>query len=206
MIFKPRFKLIAVSLFVLSISATASAQRHELGLSVGGMITSDRTIEGPPGTINIKGSLTYYINYATRIADFKVASIHLEFPFAGTPSTDLSSANPLLPRNYSSLFFTPGIKVKALPGGPISPYAVIGGGLGRFSSSDTLLNGQPNPGNKSATHGVLDYGGGVDLRVLPFLSVRGEVRDFVSGNPTFNFPVTGKQHNILTSGGVVLRF
>jgi hypothetical protein len=201
-----RLTVILVVSFVLASAAKASAQRNELGLSLGGMITSDRTIEGPPGSINVKGSLTYYINYATRIADFKLASVHLEFPLAGTPSTDLSSANPLLPRNYASLFFTPGIKVKLLPGGSVSPYAVIGGGLGRFSESDSLLNGQPNGGNKGTNRGVLDYGGGVDLRVLPFLSLRGEVRDFVSGNPQFNFPVSGRQHNVLTSGGVVLRF
>jgi hypothetical protein len=203
---KTTLKLAAVVLLGCFSAASVSAQRHELAGSLGGMITTDRTIEFPAGSVNIKGSLTYLFNYSTRVADFKVASVYLEFPLAATPSTDLSSDNFLLPRNYSSLFFTPGLKLKLLPGAQASPYLMLGGGFGRFTSSDSLLNGQPNTGDKSTNHAVVDYGGGVDIKVLPYLSVRGEIRDFVSGDPNFNFPVTGKQHNVLTSGGLVLRF
>jgi hypothetical protein len=47
----------------------------------------------------------------------------------------------------------------------------------------------------------------VDLRVIRYLSLRGEVRDFVTGNPNFNAPfLTNRQHNVLTSGGIVLHF
>ena len=202
---KTRFNLIAAVLFLLAGAFSASAQKYEVGISLGGMITSDRTIQFPPGSIDIKASLTALVNFSTRLANFKAASLHLEFPFAGAGNTNLTSSNPLLPRNYSSIFFSPGIKLKFLPGRRVSPYAAIGGGFARFDESGTLLNGQPNPGSKGKTRGVLDYGGGLDFRLLKFLALRGEIRDFVSGSPSFNFPVTGKQHNILTSAGVVFR-
>jgi len=123
------------------------------------------------------------------------------------PNTDLTSSNVLVPKNYSSIFFTPGLKLKAWTLSPISPYAVLGAGLGHFTSSGTLLSGQPNPSSKTTTKFVYDVGGGIDLRVIPFVALRGEIRDLISGNPSFTVPVSGdRQHNVLFAGGVVLRF
>ena len=174
-----RLLVVAAVFGVTLIPSTASAQRNELGLGLGGMVTSDRTIQLPSSLINVKGSLTYYLNYSHRIADFKLASVHVEFPLAASPSTDIDSSNVLVPRNYSSFFFTPGLKVKFFPVGGVSPYLALGGGLGRFRSSDTLINGQPNTGGKGTNKGVLDYGGGDGTPVLfvPSLINRAHVLD-----------------------------
>jgi hypothetical protein len=54
---------------------------------------------------------------------------------------------------------------------------------------------------------VFDFGGGLDYRLLRFLGVRAEVRDFLSGNPNLNVALSSStQHKVVASGGVSVRF
>jgi hypothetical protein len=60
--------------------------------------------------------------------------------------------------------------------------------------------------------GALQFGGGIDVRTpikifLP-IGLRGEVRDFYSFDTLeFATPVRGnRQHNVIVSGGFILRF
>jgi opacity protein-like surface antigen len=201
-----RFGLLtAILLFCTS---NTMAQRHELGLLLGGMKASDKEISPPQsGSISTSFALTYQFNYARRLANAHLASLHLEFPFVGAPSRDITTSNVLVPNSYSSLFITPGIKLKLLPVAPLSPYGAFGVGIAHFSSSSTRVDGQPNTGSRGRTRAVYDFGAGVDMKFLPFISLRGELRDFISGLPNFNLPVSGnRQHNLLVSAGVVLRF
>ena len=99
------------------------------------------------------------------------------------------------------------MRFKFRPNSRVSPYLAVGGGYGRFEESDFRLDNQPNTSRRGTNRGVFDFGGGVDVKVGRFLSLRGEVRDFVSGTPSFNAAVSGsRQHNILSAGGIVLRF
>jgi opacity protein-like surface antigen len=195
---------------VLAGASAASAQKHEVSLLIGGMKTGDKDVVSPlPGNLQIGWGLAYQIGYAHRLVNARLASLYLDFPLTVTPNRDIkSSSNPLSPNSYSSVFFTPGLKLKLTPpGSPLSPYAVAGIGYAHFSSSSTLVNGQPNPASHGASHGVFDFGGGVDMRLVPFVSLRGEIRDFVSGSPNFNVQVIGgRQQNVTVAGGVVLRF
>ena len=77
-----------------------------------------------------------------------------------------------------------------------------GGGWAHYS-----LNTAGTTENK----GALQFGGGLDFKTgLPVLGFRAEVRDFLTGVPTFNsgfLTETGlHHHNILAGGGIVLRF
>jgi hypothetical protein len=50
-------------------------------------------------------------------------------------------------------------------------------------------------------------GGGLDYRLFRFIGLRGEVRDFFSGNPNLNTALSSStQHNVVASGGIILRF
>lgn len=192
------------ALFLISNSATA--QQFELGLSVGALKSGDHTLPAT-GSIKADTGFAYEVNFAARVYNVHLAALYVEVPFAGTPSTAITSSNPFSPSDYSSFFLTPGLKLKLLPVAPVSPYGFVGAGLARFHSSSSLINGQSNTGDQSATRGAVDFGAGVDWKVMPFFSVRGEVRDFYSGTPRFNINVIGdKQHNVLVSGGVVFRF
>jgi hypothetical protein len=60
----------------------------------------------------------------------------------------------------------------------------------------------------SATNnGVFDVGGGLDMKVAPFLSLRGEVRDFYSGGLSLlPLSTNDRQHNLFATAGIVVHF
>ncbi|HEX4948482.1 MAG TPA: hypothetical protein VFZ34_17545 [Blastocatellia bacterium] len=202
--------LLMTLMFLLALAGNSFGQdqKNEVGLLLGALSTGNREIRLPTlSTADIGSGITYQASYARRLLDAKVASLHVEVLLAATPLQKVRSTNTTIPRDYASLFLTPGLKVKFLPGWRVSPYVAAGGGYARFAESEFRTNDQPNLGQRGTNRGVFNYGGGVDIRVIRFLSLRGEVRDFVSGNPNFNAPfLSNRQHNVLTSGGFVLHF
>jgi len=195
---------------IFSFAPAVFAQENELALLIGRLKPSDRTLSlNPVQTVDaaFDGALTYQFNYANRMVNGELASLHFEIAVTGAPRTGVRSDNFLLPRTYSTLIFTPGLKLKLLPRAGFSPYVVGGAGLGRFSLSDTNIAGDPVTGDRSNTSFVFNYGGGVDLNVLGPISIRGEVRDFMTGTPSFSTPfLNDRQHNLFVGAGIVLKF
>jgi hypothetical protein len=207
---RKRFCFPTLLLVVFTFAPAVFAQEHELSLLVGRLKPSDRSLSLdplPPIKTAFSGAATYQINYSKRMINGEIASLHFEIPVIVAPRTGVKSDNFLLPRTYSTLIFTPGLKLKVLPRGGFSPYIVSGIGLGRFSQSDTTINGAPNTGDRSNTTFVFNFGGGVDLNVLGPLSIRGEVRDFMTGTPSFSTPfLNDRQHNLYVGAGIVLKW
>jgi hypothetical protein len=47
----------------------------------------------------------------------------------------------------------------------------------------------------------------LDYRLFRFIGLRGEVRDFFSGNSNLNVALNSStEHNVVASGGITLRF
>ena len=203
-----RVRLVLILAVIFLSASPAFAQKHEVAFTSGGLKIGERGFDLPqPGRLRFGTGFTYQLNYARRILDGKIAALYVEFPFAGTPRTKVEPSNVLSPRSYSSIFFTPGIKLKLVPGLKYSPYVVAGAGLARFNESSTLTNEQPNTNQGSNTDSVFDFGAGIDVHVFSILSIRGEVRDFYSELPPLNVrALRDRQHNALISAGFVLRF
>jgi hypothetical protein len=54
---------------------------------------------------------------------------------------------------------------------------------------------------------AFDMGGGqLDLKVFPFVSLRGEIQDFNSGGVGLQSLVLGRQNNVFVPFGLALRF
>jgi hypothetical protein len=110
-----------------------------------------------------------------------------------------------VPQNHASLYLTPGLRLKLFSGSRLSPWGAIGGGYALYEASAQLSNGQ-NITNKFLNRAGFDYGGGLDYRLFRFIGLRGEERDFFSGNPNLNVALNSStQHNAVASGGI-LRF
>lgn len=189
---------LAVVLLALAVALPALAQKHELSLSVGAQVPVNATFNTSTG-FGIEGS------YAGRLAHVPLAALYVELPVAA--GLKGSAGLPLVgSTNYSSLFVAPGLKLKLAPELPVSPWFAVGGGLAHFRIDATATT--PQTTHNSA---VADFAAGVDFKIFPYLSARGEVRDFWSGNPFKDFSsglagVSDRQHNIFPMVGLVVRF
>jgi hypothetical protein len=115
------------------------------------------------------------------------------------------SSNAAGTRDVATLYVTPGVRLKvAAP--LISPYAVVGAGYALYEQSHFTIYATPNPAPRFIHRGAFVFGGGADAPVWRWVGLRGEVRDFYTGNPAFNAPVAGGQHNVVVGGGLVLSF
>lgn len=203
-------KLRILFVFVVTLFGAhpASAQKHEIAFTGGGLKVGERGFDLPqPGFLRFRTGFTYELGYARRLVDAKLAALYFEVPLAGTPRTTIKTTNALSPRSYSSIFFTPGLKVKLLPGGKYSPFATLGVGLAHLREGDTTISNQPNPDPQTENDIVFAFGFGLDVKVISRLSIRGEVRDFYSDLPPLNVrALRDRQHNALISAGIVLRF
>jgi len=190
------------SLFVLAVwgAACVSAQKHEIGLTLGRIAPNDRTSQ-----LRAEGGVALQANYGGRITDGECAALYGEVHFLANPLRHVSGAG-FIARDFSSLYVTPGLRLKFNPKGRFQPYGVIGGGYALYENSTFLSNGAANLGERHTHTWAADFGGGIDIPVWRFLTVRGEVRDFITGNPGYNVSVPGSQHNIVAGGGFLLRF
>jgi len=206
----------AITLFFFTTFSTLClAQKADVSFVVGGAFVSEDHV--PPGvTCTVTCPLAFnfrtntHVFYegtgAVRLANFKLASLHLEVPVAGIPSAQVvfSETPSLNALKLSSVFVTPSLRVKFAPGFPVSPWASIGGGWAHYNLS-----------GPSENKGALQFGGGVDIKTgIPLLGFRAEVRDFVTGQPDFGIvsiqtvgsQSLGRRHNVLAGGGIVFRF
>jgi hypothetical protein len=212
------FVTILAVVFALCIAASAqdlSADgKNELAGSLGRIFISNQGIQGAtffnPYIRSGKG-LTFEVDYSRMLLDRPIYGLSVEVPAVFNLDEDLNSGSDVVPSDYQQIFMTPSARVNFFPDTSVSPWVSFGGGFAHFSENKNLLYGGPNPGG-SSTSGAVQGGFGLDVRPcekhVQWLRVRGEVRDFWSGEPDFPLAPTGKtrQHNYLVGGGAVWRF
>jgi len=192
----------AVLLVFLLVASAAFAQSNDVAVSFGG--TFSPGAEGaaiceavpncPTGTVDrtLDPGFSVEGTYAHRLANFRVASLHLELPFMFIPNR----RSEFLGSPFSTFFFTPSLRLKFLPSSGVSPFVSAGGGLGRFKAGSTSDN-----------HGAFQVGGGLDFKTkLPLLGFRVEARDFVTGSPSFSTLTNNHLNNLFVGGGITLHF
>jgi len=98
---------------------------------------------------------------------------------------------------------TLGLRFLAPIGRRISIYATAGGGAASFHDPYLIQGSVPVLLNNSTFHGVFEFGGGVDIRLWRRFSIRGEVRDFVTGHDLSG--IVGSSH-VLPAIGVAFHY
>ena len=190
--------------FAIAHSAPMLAQKHEIGLTLGGFVP---TAHGSPlGSLDLSTGAAFQANYGYQLLDHSKAALYVETHFLANPLRDITSLNRSATRDVATLYVTPGLRLKFAPRSKFSPYLVAGGGYALYEQSFQQIDGRPNLAPRFTHRGVFDFGGGVDVKVWRFFSVRSEIRDFYSGAPSFNAPAGGGQHNVVAGGGFALRF
>lgn len=184
--------------------STGYAQQHEVGLTLGGVVSSQRSASSTK--LDLGAGTGLQANYGYRVHDHGTWALFGELHFLASPLREVASADRAATRDFASLYVTPGIRVKFAPRSRVAPYGAIGGGWALYEQSTNTLAGGANPAPRFAHRGALQFGGGVDIRLWRFVGFRGDVRDFYTGAPIYNIGGGGGQHNVAVSGGIVLQF
>ena len=198
---------------VLAASAVAQNEKNDIGGIIGRTFVSDQGIQNATyfdPTIHAGKGLTFEGEYARRLFVTPVFAISAEGLLMYNPEEKLNAGAygfAVVPQAYKELFVAPAARVNLFPTTAVSPWLSVGAGFGHISESSGLDYGGTNPG-KSTTSAVIEGGLGLDVKVWSKLSMRGEVRDFWSGEPDYPLAPTGKtrQHNYFVGGGVFWRF
>ena len=202
--------LLATLAVVTALAASAAAQdeKNEVTGIIGRTFISDQGTKGFVQPVRSGKGLSFEVNYARHVLGNTIYGVSLEVPAMFNFDEDLNAGGPIVPIDYRQIFVTPAARVNLFPSTAFSPWVSLGGGFAHFSENKMLIySGGANPG-KSKTSGVLEGGLGLDVRVWHHFSVRGEARDFWSGEPDFPLAPTGKtrQHNYFVGGGFVWHF
>jgi opacity protein-like surface antigen len=197
---------------MLVASAMAQDEKNELGGILGRTFISNQGIRNAsvPSVIAFGKGLTFDVDYTRRFLVTPLYALSGEVVFAYNPDEDLNAGsfgNAIVPPDMKELFITPAARVNLFPTTAVSPWVSVGAGFGHFSQASSLIYGGSNPG-KSTTSGVLELGLGLDVKLSKRVYIRGQVRDFWSGEPDFPLADTGKsrQHNFFVGGGAYWRF
>jgi hypothetical protein len=195
---------------MLAVSAAAQDEKNELTGIVGRTFISDQGIKAATyfnPFVRSANGFSFEVNYARKFILTQVFAVSGEVPAMFNVDEDMNSGADVVPMGYRAFFIAPSARVNLFPTTAVSPWVSFGGGFGHFGESKTLLYSGTNPG-KSTTTGVIQGGIGLDVRVWHRFSIRGEGRDFWSGEPDFPLANTGKtrQHNYFVGGGVVWHF
>jgi hypothetical protein len=205
----PKRLLMTALVTVAILTASAFAQKNELTGIIGRTFISDQGVKNVNlfnNDVHFGKGLTFEVNYGRHLMGEGFAQLTFEVPAVFNFDEDLNFAANSVPEAYSSFFITPSLRGNIFASTAISPWISFGGGVGHFSPSSQLEFGGPSNA-KGSTNGVFQAGIGLDVRLKPRWTLRGEARDFWSGSPDLLVD-TGKsrQHNYFVGGGVVWRF
>jgi opacity protein-like surface antigen len=190
-----RLLLVLVS---LGLVGSACAQKNDVALTGGGYFE----VTDP---LNLGAAWALEGSYARRLAGVSMLSLSAELPIAGSFSSSIPTLSGFnIATSYNSLFITPGVRLRLAPSFFLSPYVAAGIGYGRFNK--TLITGT----NTSNGTLAFDIGGGLDMKILPHISLRGEIRDFNSGGldlpSILSTLATGRQNNLFVTAGISVKF
>ncbi len=103
----------------------------------------------------------------------------------------------------SSILITPGVRLMVPVHSRVSLFGVAGAGYGGFSYPTLTSDNPPFLTTNNVYHGVIDAGGGVDVRLNRRFSLRVDVRDYITGRNLNG--VAGRNH-VLPALGVAVHF
>jgi hypothetical protein len=200
--------VMACAVAIVLLAAAASAQVNDVSAGLGRTFISDQGVQGIVASdenIHFGDGFSYSLSYGRRIVDAGFASMTLEVPFVHDPSADLNFATNIVPKSFSAFYLAPSIRVNLAPHFALSPWISGGGGFAHFSPSSTLVFGGASA-SKSTTTGAIQIGVGLDVHLIGPFALRGEVRDFYTGEPDFNVKPQEHMHNYYAGAAVVFSF
>jgi hypothetical protein len=174
---------LAALLFMLLFPVSACGQiwdKLETYFLCGPTFTKTEVIGGSNVTVYGSGGYSSTVGLGYLLARKSAVGIWLEM---GIPGASPGNQTASIPGSISlgSAIFTPGLRVVVPVQSRISLFVAAGGGIGDFTNPDLTSDNPPDLKTHDVAHGVFDFGGGVDIHLWRFLSLRVDVRDYVTG-------------------------
>lgn len=198
-------RVIYASVAVVGLALAASAQNHEIGLTLGRL--SGPTRSSSEGDLRMDAGIALQANYGYRLLVRRAFALSAEVHFLANGQREIRSQNLRATRDVATAYVTPGLRLKFAPRARVSPYLSAGAGYALYEQSHFRIDELPNMAPRFTHRGAVAFGGGVDVPLWRWFGLRLEARDFYTGNPAFNSEVRGAgQHNVVFGGGFVLSF
>jgi len=169
------------ALLLLIAAGAATAQNSDLGLLLGISWPSSQVIAGTQIRISGSAGVSGQINYARQLRESSVGRLYLELPLLLGARASGNSGNIISGSVHAGIYFTPGLRFNLTLHPRVSLYGTAGGGLASFDQNGVTISKSTvtvNTGWNNSFAGA--FGGGLDFRLTRLISLRGEVRDFVS--------------------------
>ncbi|HEU4413780.1 MAG TPA: hypothetical protein VFT65_03270 [Candidatus Angelobacter sp.] len=211
--------------FLLLATGWVLAQKNEVSLTIGPVFTTDQQLRidsNLPGcpiqgctalsTFHTTTSVAFGVAYARRLAIAGPVAVYVELPVFRQPGHDINvtTTNRSIgisgTGKTSAFFLTPSARIQFAPKARISPWVTAGYGFTHINQDFS---------SSKRTKGAAQFGGGIDVKVLPHLALRGEVRDFWTGamvqdvsvaTLTGGTALTSHLQHVYAGGGAVFRF
>src|SRR5437667_6933365 len=132
--------IVAACVLSLLCAARVTAQtRVDVGLLLGSTKASDE------GTVLQFGrATTYQATFAWKAWESGLVAVAVEVPFIASPAFQVTTAGKSLPKEYASLYLTPGLRVTISGQSAVSIFGAAGAGYARYSESKLREDGSPN--------------------------------------------------------------
>jgi len=159
-------------------------------------------IRGSNVTLSGQTSSGFALGYGYQLTRISASSLWLEL-VAPTASFGRSSASIPGSVNNDLQTFAVAARLMVPLQSRLSVYGIAGGGGGSFHYPVIAGGSNPYVTSNATAHGVFETGGGIDVRLNERLSLRGEVRDFVTGA---RLSGAAGRHHILPLFGLAFHF
>lgn len=168
-------------MLVASLAQAQGVQNMDIYWLFGVQSVKSQTIAGTSVTVPGSTGATLELGYGYQIVRKSAASLWVElFSMFGGGGHAVA---PGIAGTFSSgwgAWVLPGLRFMVPLQSRVSLYAASGGGVGFFDTPTIQQQPFPQASSNTTYHGVFDFGGGVDIRLNRLVSIRGEVRDYVS--------------------------
>jgi hypothetical protein len=182
-------------------AAAQRVQNMDISFLAGATAYGSQAVPGSSAIVDGGVDPCVSFRYGYQLARASAASFWLEvatsFQLGGSAGGNLPGSTL---RNFNT--FTLGGRFMVPVHSRVSIYGALGGGEGGFYYP-VVDGAKPYIKSNDVFHGVLEFGGGVDVRLIERISFRTEVRDFVTGRGLNG--ATGR-HHILPFAGVSFHF
>lgn len=132
-------------------------------------------------TVNGHTAMGAAIGYGYQPTRMSAASLWLDFSIGTYVVGGITNANIPGSVNNDIMAYTAGARLMLPLQSRVSAHGLLGGGGGSFEYAVITDGANPTISSNSTLHGVLVAGGGIDVRLTRRISIRGEVRDLVTG-------------------------